>query len=127
MSLSLNLNDMDTFTFEFHDEVSTSHPAGVEITYNVTAQAVAQYDYCPLAGMDVFQGMDFDILQIEYNGLLLPCYMPKEPHFAAWIDRVKEKAREVYNRQAGKVFEGVHVTKNGIHVTLYDVIELNHG
>ncbi len=118
---------MDTFTFEFHDEVFTSHPEGIEVSYNVTAQAVAQYDYCPLAGMDVFQGMDFDILQIEYNGLLLPCYMPKEPHFAAWIDRVKEKAREVYNRQAGKVFEGVHVTKNGIHVTLYDVIELNHG
>jgi hypothetical protein len=71
--------------------------------------------------------MSFDILQIEYNGIFLPCYMPKEPHFAAWIDRVKEKAREVYDRRAGKVFEGVRVTKNGIHVTLYDVIELNHG
>jgi hypothetical protein len=111
---------MDTFTFEFHDEVSTSHPAGIEVSYNVTAQAVAQHDYCPLAQMDLFSGISLDILQIEYNGLLLPCHMPKEPRFAAWIDRVKQKAREVYNRRSGKVFEGVHVT-------LYDVITINHG
>jgi len=120
LSLSLNLNDMDTFTFEFHDEVSTSHPAGVEITYNVTAQVVSHYDHCTLSGKDLFSGMSFDILQIEYNGLLLPCYMPNERHFSAWIDRVKEKAREVYDRRSGKVFEGVHVT-------LYDVITINHG
>ena len=102
---------MDTeFTFQFHDEISTSHPAGIEVTYNVTAQAVAQYDYCPLADCDVFQGMDFDILQIEYMGQILPACMPREDKFAAWIERVKDKARDVFERRSGRAFEGLYVT-----------------
>lgn len=102
---------MDTeFTFQFHDEVSTSHPYGVEITYDVTAQAVANYDYCPLARADVFTGMDFDILEIKYMGQQLPTHMPKEDKFPAWIERVKDKARDVYDAQAGKVLHGLKVT-----------------
>jgi hypothetical protein len=101
---------MEPFTFEFHDEVSTSHPDGIEVTYNVTAQAVAQYDYCPLSDCDVFQGYDFDILSIEYGGRFLPVYMPREAKFPAWIERVKDKARDVFERRSGRAFEGLKIT-----------------
>lgn len=111
---------MDTeFTFQFHDEVFTNHPYGVEITYEVTAQAVANYDYCPLAQMDVFTGMDFDILEIKYMGQSLPVHMPNERMFNRWIERVKDKARDVYSARLGRGFIGLKVAVHSVKTEIW--------
>lgn len=104
----------ESFTFEFHDEVHTSHPEGIEVTYNVTAQAVKQYEYCPLHDCDVFNGVTFDILCIEYNGRYLPVSMPREDKFPPWIERVQDKARDVYERLSSK----------GIKISVHEILSV---
>lgn len=87
------------FTFTYPEEIlKEGHPAGIEVYYDVTAEAVHLYDNDPCDHTrDVYTGFKIDILKIEYNGRELPVFMPREPKMSEWLDKVKEAALNKYD------------------------------